>query len=250
MILPGGEWTRTALLYKQAADSTVYALDSNSSWSQMVTALPTNDREYFMEFVKERDPDKRKKILRTVSPALRKALCLAWGITDPDEAMGNKAGNWILKKMPSIVQRGLGLVGIEADSYKQQSNEEFFSEHELPSSNWAGWSPEYDLKDIEVKTIKNEAMNLADFGFYDSQLRDEKVQGAPVLRYTGTTESHNEAQVEAHMKKILRGAGLKDVDISVQSGTGGTSIYAAIKTMMGARDQQKMVDDGLQMGSY
>ena len=250
MILPGGEWTRTALLYKQAADSTVYALDSNSSWSQMVTALPTNDREYFMEFVKERDPDKRKKILRTVSPALRKAFCLAWGITDPDEAMGNKAGNWILKKMPSIVQRGLGLVGIEADSYKQQSNEEFFSEHELPSSNWAGWSPEYDLKDIEVKTIKNEAMNLADFGFYDSQLRDEKVQGAPVLRYTGTTESHNEAQVEAHMKKILRGAGLKDVDISVQSGTGGTSIYAAIKTMMGARDQQKMVDDGLQMGSY
>lgn len=78
-ILQGGEWTRTALIYKQAAENTITALKKGSSWSQIVTALPTNDREYFMEFVKEGNPDKRKEIMQVASPQLKKALNIAWG---------------------------------------------------------------------------------------------------------------------------------------------------------------------------
>ena len=217
MVLPGGEWTRTALLYKQAADATMFALDENSSWSQIVTALPTNDREYFMEFVKERNEGKREQILKTVSPSLRRALGLAWG----------------------------------EEVEEPESNEDFFSRHELPVANWAGWAPDYDLKDVQVKTIANEAMNLSDFGFYDSQLRNDKVIDAPELNYSGTSLSHNEERIRENMKKVLQGAGLKDVDISVQMGPGdgGTTIYAALKTMMGYREQQKMVNNSLIMYS-
>ena len=217
MILPGGEWTRTALLYKKAADATMYALDENSSWSQIVTALPTNDREYFMEFVKEVNPDKRNVILNKVSPFLRKALQLAWGQT-VDE---------------------------------QEDNETFFAKHELPVANWAGWAPQYDLNNIEVKTIENEAMNLSDFGYYDSQARDEKVINAPTVNYRGMSRDHNEAAVKNYMEDVLKGAGLKDVDISVEAGPtgGGTTIWAAVKQMMGIRTEQKMVENSLSMQS-
>ena len=210
-----GEWTRTALLYKQAADSTMYGLKDNSSWSQIVTALPTNDREYFMEFVKVTNPERREEILRYASPALKRALALAWG------------------KKPE----------------KQESNEDFFKKHELPKANWAGWAPQYDLKDIEVKTIENEGMMLADFGYYDSQLRDPKVQDAPTTNYSGTDEEHNELAVKKNLQKILYGSGLKDVDISVQPGPSGgvTSIIAIVKTMLGFGETQERVNESLSM---
>ena len=199
------------------ADATMYALDENSSWSQIVTALPTNGREYFMEFVKEVNPDKRNVILNKVSPFLRKALQLAWGQT-VDE---------------------------------QEDNETFFAKHELPVANWAGWAPQYDLNNIEVKTIENEAMNLSDFGYYDSQARDEKVINAPTVNYRGMSRDHNEAAVKNYMEDVLKGAGLKDVDISVEAGPtgGGTTIWAAVKQMMGIRTEQKMVENSLSMQS-
>jgi hypothetical protein len=217
MILPGGEWTRTALLYKKAADSTMYALDENSSWSQIVTALPTNDREYFMEFVKEANPEQRDVILNKVSPFLRRALQLAWGQT-PEE---------------------------------QEDNESFFKRHELPVADWAGWAPQYDLNNIEVKTIENEAMNLSDFGYYDSQTRDEKVINAPTVNFRGTSRSHNEKAMEKYLESVLKGEGMKGVDISVEAGPtgGGTTIWAAVKHMVGIREQQKEVETALSMQS-
>ena len=114
-IVTGGEWTHTALIYRQAAQNTMTALKPGASWSQIVTALPTNDREYFMEFVKERNPEKRQEIMRTVSPQLRKALNLAWGRTTEE---------------PDI----------------DEENENFFSSHVLPSGAWIGWRPDIDLK--------------------------------------------------------------------------------------------------------
>lgn len=213
-IMQGGKWTRTALLYKQVADSTMYGLKDNATWSQIITALPTNDREYFMEFVKERNPDKRKKILNTVSPFLKRALQMAWGKKD--------------------------------DIKKPEDNKKYFKKHQLPKENWAGWAPQVDLKDVEVKTIENEAMSLADFGFYSSQAEDPEVLSAPNLeRNKGTKD------LERKLKAVLTGQGLKDVDISISPGPagGGTSMIAAIKTMLGFRQQQKQIDESLSMQS-
>ena len=217
MVIPGGEWTRTAIIYKQAADSTMTGLKKGSSWSQLITALPTNDREYFMEFVKERDDARRQEILRISSPFLRKALLLAWG-----------------KKVPDSLN---------------VDNEAFFKKHELPKKNWAGWAPQIDLKNVEVKTIENEGMMLADFGYYDSQLRDPEVHYAPTTNFSGTSRSHNIKAMEKNLKEVLAGEGLEDIDISINPGPSGgaTSIIASIKHMIGMRVAQKRINDSLSM---
>ena len=206
-IFEGGEWTRTALIYKQAADATMAALDENSSWAQIITALPTNEREFFMEFVKERDEDKRNEIFEMVSPSLQKALALAWK-----------------RPLP-----------------KEEDNASFFANHELPDSDWEGWQPDTDLKDIEVKTIQNEGMNLSDFGFYESQLRDPDVIDAVPMDFRNNSD--NFVTIRKNLLTTLKGYGLKNVDISIGPGANGTQIMASIKTWLGIGEQQKKIDE-------
>lgn len=210
-ILEGGKWTHSALIYKQAAESTMYGIGNNSSWAQIIAALPITDREYFMEFVKERNPDKRQEILRKVSPFLQKALSLSWGIDKP----------------------------------KTQSNKNFFKDHKLPTSNWEGWRPDVDLKDVEIKTIENEGMNLADFGYYDSQLHNPEVETARPIDYHSRD---NSTSVKHNLEKILRGKGLKNVDINVTTSNevDTHTIISNIKMYTGFADRKKMVDNSIE----
>ena len=213
LTVEGGKWTHSALLYKQAADSTVFGLNKNSSWTQMVTALPTNDREYFMEFVKERDPDKRNEILSYASPFMQKALKLAWN----------------------------------DDSYQEEDMESFMMRHDMPGEDWAGWLPQIDLKDVEIKTIMNEGMNLSDFGFYDSQARDPNVLMAPELEAISSP-----AEIKGNIERVLRGRRLEDVDINVTTANNisGTQIMTDIGIYTGVADMQRRVDESLNTMSY
>ena len=214
MVIPGGKWTRTALLYKQAAENTMYGLKEDATWSQIITALPQTDREYFMEFVKERNKNRREEILNKVSPFLNRALKMAWGMKED----------------------------------KQVDNETYFKKHALPQENWAGWAPQFDLKNSEIQSVVNSDLQLGDFGFYESELDKPQVAGAPRIQDIHK-QDHNSTTVKNRIEKILKGQGLKDVDISVEAGPSGgaTSIKAAIKTMLGMRDLQDRVNESLQM---
>lgn len=210
-VFEGGEWTKTALLYRKAAKATVYAMNKDTSWAQMISALPTNDKEYFMEFVKEKDESKRDEILNKVSPALQKALRLAW------------------KK------------GIE----KQVSNEEYFKTHYLPTASWEGWTPDRDIDDVEIKTIANEGMLLSDFGYYESALREDDMQKVAAIQ-DWDKQSAIEPDTAENLKRVLQAQGLKDVDISVEPGVGSTTVIASIKRWAGFKEVQERVDNELQ----
>ena len=206
-----GQWGRTAMLYRKAMNSTMYGLNEDSSWGEMVSALPQNDREFFMEFVKEKDPDKRQKILDTVSPQLKKALQMAWKI-DLDE---------------------------------EETNEEYFTKHKLPDYKWAGWRPDVDMQGIEAKTIKNEGATLSDYGLYESTLDTPSANlFGDDLKFSNYSES--KSTVEDNLKYILKGQGLKDVDIKVYDGIGNKStIEAKIDSWTKDKDMQKKIKDTL-----
>ena len=206
-----GEWGRTAMLYRKAMNSTMFGLTEDSSWGEIVSALPQNDREFFMEFVKERDKDKRKKILDTVSPQLKKALQMAW----------------------------------KMDLDTEETNEEYFTKHKLPDATWAGWRPDVDMQGIEAKTIKNEGATLSDFGLYESALDTPSANlFGDDLQYSDYSE--NSSTVEKNLTYILKGQGLKDVDIKVYDGIGDKStIEAKIDSWTKNKDMQKKIKDTL-----
>lgn len=176
-----GEYGRAALLYKKAAESTMYGLRANARWTDVVRALPRYERDYFVEFMKERDPDKQKEILRSVSPFLRRALKQVWGMDYEDE--------------------------------KGPSNEEYFQHHTLPGFMWEGWDPDSDLNKVKAKVIKNEGMQFSDFGIFESTYRDQEVINAPNIRPNG---SANAIEVQTSLAATLNGLGLTGVDVSVE----------------------------------
>ena len=177
----GGEYTKSAVMYFSAMRSTMYGLDETSQMTDIVRALPKTDREFFMEFIKERDEKKRSEILSVASPQLRKALNMLW-----------------YKKFD-----------------KPETNESYFADHYLPSPLWRGWKPEISLQNVKAKAIKNEAgLVPSDFGIYSSQYSDPEVIEAPelYLKETGDGTLISTLKLEA----ILKGAGLLDTEVSVE----------------------------------
>ena len=213
--IEGGKYTQSAIIYKKAAESTMYGLRENASWSEIVTALPKNDRDYFMEFVSEKDPAMKDKILKTASPSLRRALLMAWG-----------------KKVD-----------------KPQSNEEFFKTHYLPDKDWVGWRPNVDLNDVEVKTIDNEAMNLSDFGYYESSLRTPGAQVAWGLPFR---ESNRQVSSAKEIKKILNSEGIRDVEVDINENNtmGPSDIISNIAVFLGLKEGKSKVDEALRAVEY
>lgn len=178
--LKGGEYAKSAIMYYNAARSTMYGLDETSSMADIVRALPKTDRDYFMEFVKERDDEKRKEILSYVSPQLQKALRMIW----------------------------------YGEFEKPESMEDYFDSHILPAPTWGGWNPNVDLADVMAKVVKNEAMTASDFGIYSSQYNEPEVINAPELNIHGGGDSYLMASLK--LKTLLNGYGFIGTEVSVE----------------------------------
>jgi len=178
--LEAGEYTRAALAYKQAAEATIYGLQEDASWAQLFRAVPKNERDYLIEFSKERDPKKQKKILEVMSPYQRKVLKTAW----------------------------------KQETEELESNASFFSRHKIPTLNWGGWNPSVDLDNVKIKTIENEGMMLSDFGIYESQLNAPEVILAPEI--DNFDEGSSGLKLQTNLISALQGYGLLGVNVSIE----------------------------------
>lgn len=177
--LVAGKYTEQAIMFHQVAESTVYALNKDSEYSDIIRALPNTEKEYFVEFAKVTDERRRKEILKNVSPSLAKALKLVWYQEDTDT----------------------------------ESNESFFERHNLPDPLWAGWDASSNLDNIKAKVIYNEGMQYADYGIYSSSYEDPEVINAPNI--DNIHDGSNPLSVRVNLNTILSGVGLTDKRIQV-----------------------------------
>lgn len=177
--LVAGKYTEQAIMFHQVAESTVYALNKDSEYSDIIRALPNTEKEYFVEFAKVTDERRRKEILKNVSPSLAKALKLVWYQEDTET----------------------------------ESNESFFERHNLPDPLWAGWDASTNLDNIKAKVIYNEGMQYADYGIYSSSYEDPEVINAPNI--DNIHDGSNPLSVRMNLNTILSGVGLTDKRIQV-----------------------------------
>lgn len=191
-----GEYARSAIAFKKARDTTIYGLNNFSSKADVLRALPKYDRDYFLEFAKEKDPNERKEILRYVSPYKAKALKSMWG-----EEVEN-----------------------------EESHREYFGNHNLPGLFWAGWKPDVDMDHVKMKTIENEGMLLSDFGMYESAKYEPAAIDAPELSHY--KDSGNALAIQSSIQGMLGGLGLVGVDVSVDSSASqGFEVIANVATI-------------------
>lgn len=177
--LIAGKYTEQAIMFHQVTESTVYALNKDSEYSDIIRALPNTEKEYFVEFAKVTDERRRREILKNVSPSLAKALKLVWYQEDTET----------------------------------ESNESFFERHNLPDPLWAGWDASTNLDNIKAKVIYNEGMQYADYGIYSSSYEDPEVINAPNI--DNIHDGSNPLSVRVNLNTVLSGIGLTDKRIQV-----------------------------------
>ena len=197
--LAAGEYTEKAIMYHQVAESTVYALNKNSEYSDIIRALPSTEKEYFIEFAKITSEKQRREILRNVSPSLAKALKLVWYQEDTEV----------------------------------ESNESYFLNHNLPGPLWESWSASSNMEDIKAKVIYNEGMTYADYGIYSSVYEDENVINAPNIE--GIKDGDDPITVRAKLNTIMNGLALSDRQIRVNesSNDGIVDIFNNVTAVIG-----------------
>lgn len=178
--LKAGEYTKAAIAYKKAADTTIYGLSEDATTADVLRALPKYDRDFFLDFANEKDPKKRKEILQYVSPYKARALKIMWG-EEVDEA---------------------------------ESNTDFFNNHNLPNMFWSGWQPQVDLEHVKMKTIENEGMLLSDFGMYDSNKNEPAAIAAPEIK--DMNKAPDPISLQANLITLMNGVGFSNVDVTVE----------------------------------
>jgi hypothetical protein len=173
-------WATVAIRYKQAYEGTLYGNSGNPSG--IMGALPKKEREYFAAFLKAK-PSERKEILELVPESERRFLQAAWGMPQDQK--------------PSLSQ--------------------YFKNHYLPDAAWEGWSDTKDLNDIKIKVIKNEGLDLSEFGFWKQDLQKAEANNAPSIPVDKV--NHRGSDLEKNLRQILKGVGLKDIDIKIVPAT-------------------------------
>ncbi len=187
-----GPYTVQALMYHTAKSSTLYGVDPYGPWMDIFRALPSKDRPFFPEFMKA-SPEERERILEVVPEDQRRIYQAKWGMEVDDR--------------PAL--------------------EKYFKERYLPSEDWAGWSPDVHLEDIKYKVIKNEALDMTEFGIWeDAAKRAQMLQlDAPNIH----KPNQDVRNIERELRKITSGMGLEDVIMEIISLPDKMGIYVDVE---------------------
>ena len=143
----GGKYTKAAVAYKKAMESTIYGLSEGATKDEILAAVPDQYKDYFQAFMEETDEGERKKILKRLPDYLKRPLQAAWG-----------------EELEDV-----------------KSNRRYFRSNKLPNIGWRGWKPNVNLKHVKMKTIENEGMLLSDFGYYESEKAKPQYMMAPEI---------------------------------------------------------------------
>ena len=189
----GGKYTKAAIAYKKAMESTIYGLSPGATKDEILASIPDQYKDYFQAFMEEKDAGEREKILKHLPDYLKRPLQAAWG-----------------EEMEDV-----------------STNRKYFKSHKLPNVTWRGWKPNVNLKHVKMKTIENEGMLLADFGFYESEKAKAQYEMAPEIE---NYDSKSRFSMPFTLKAELKGMGVRMSNITIEkTSTPGFWITADMK---------------------
>lgn len=212
-VLKGGKYTKAAVSYKKAMESTIYGLSEGATQDEILASVPVQYKDHFVAFMNERSEKERKKILKQLPEYLRKPLQIAWG-----------------EKTDNV-----------------DSNRKFFKTHAMPGMMWRGWKPNINMKHVKMRTIQNEGMLLSDFGYYESEKSKMEYHMAPDIE--GFDRGQGAISYLSNMTAAMSGLGMSVQNISVEP-TSSPGLWIAADVKQTANDIGKVssyaVNSGVQ----
>ena len=178
----------------QARMTMIGANPITSEPESLVATLPKNERPYFLEFVKEADPNKRREILELVPHAERRLLLGQWfrqkthANMDENEfaqyrdyvASEGYANNVDPRYINDIFSRHQGDTD-RATLYKMGETTQFLQQNNLslPNDSWVGWSENSDMEDIKLMYLRSIGEDIHEYNLWED--RDRELARKPYL---------------------------------------------------------------------
>lgn len=164
-----------AIYYKQNADKTMYGYEPGDDLTNIMSALPKKERQYFSKFMKAPEEEK-KKILRIAPEYLRRALQAAWGMP--------------VDEKPSL--------------------QEYFKNHALPGERWAGWRENTDINDIKVKMVNQNNLDPGEFDIWTETKKKADKTNIPIPKLRVRNDPN---KVRLQLEKLLNTNGVNDTQV-------------------------------------
>ena len=164
-----------AMQYYKMSEGTMHAYDQGDSLSEVTSAMPKKDRDYFREFVTAPDSEKLE-ILDLVPKYMRRPLEAAWGLeVEEKDDLG-----------------------------------EYYKEHALPDQEWIGWDENIDLGAVNVKMAKNENLEFSDVNIWKNDVMKANATGEvsiPMLDYKSSG-----VNVKNKLQSLMGKLGYEDIN--------------------------------------
>lgn len=195
-----GPYAMQALQYRLQYESTLYGADPYGDMTKIYRALPKKDREFFTYFMNAA-PEEREEILRLVPENQRRFYQARWGL-EVDEKPSLRA---------------------------------YFANRYLPGPDWEGWRPDVSLDEIKVKVVKNEGLELSEFGLWEDDAKRAEQNNVPEIQPFIPSQLLDVTRIE----RVLRGAGLNDVEVvmTVEKGLEKHSIRTSLNIVKDRRNE-------------
>jgi len=163
--------------YRALAGKTMTGLNVQGGWANIYSAMPKRERSFFDAFTAAEGSD-REEILDMVPKPMERLYKAQWNIMDRKEGR-DKSYN--------------------VEDTQARDLVDYFKDNHMPEDTWAGWHPDVDLRDVQLKVVKNEGMDIHDFNLWQSQERQMRRRS-----YVPTIENiHSPTGDMAELQKIL-----------------------------------------------
>jgi hypothetical protein len=148
-----------------------------------MTALPQNERAFYSRFANEPDPKKRGKIYKYLPEAAKRIYSATWL---KKEANAPNAPSEVVEKFNRLMQsEGWDITDEEYKKYLRETEgnttlgdyirgqyvSEYAKSHYIPEADSPIWSPDINIEDIELLTLKEGGRNIEDYGFFENKAR-------------------------------------------------------------------------------
>jgi len=179
--------------FKREKETTLFGADVWGNPTNVMRALPRNERDFFGAFSAARSEKERQQILELLPENEKRVYLAQWLRQESQAAYAKRAAKISTEEddkmiaLASIMRKSQGFgftqderenwlqeTGgrIEFDDYvREQRAEEYFATHSLPDDDSLIWSPAVDLDDVKLVHAELSGMDFHDVGLWDQRKR-------------------------------------------------------------------------------
>lgn len=187
-----GPHTLAALEARKKMKQTMYGADLHGNIMDLAQAIPKRKRDFFMEFINA-PVNERARILSTAPRLERRIYEARWGMR--------------VEQRPDLV--------------------DYFSQHELPDSNWEGWGPNVTQDQVKIKLLQSQGLDASQMGFYPQQVQEANLVNPSYPDYQAE-QSRQEAA--AKLRTLMLNSGINGTVSVRRTNTPGTSLNIQMGT--------------------